>query len=373
LRGHEIRVIDYEILWRTEGTKQLFSKRQVFQVARLLKDANHIVIRPSILKIPVLDYVSMVFTYTREINRQIQEFKPDMIIGDCILTPYLAFRAARKHGIPTVYYILDISHKLIPFKFLHPLGRLLERNNFRNADQILSINQGLREYCLQMAARPDKTHVVTAGTDSKRFDVSIDAYGIREKYGIKKADLILFFVGWIHHFNGLKEVAMEITKIPDSNIKLFVVGDGDGFDELEEIRRSHNMQNRLILTGRKPYEEIPSFIAAADICILPADPNEPIMQNIVPIKMYDYLTARKPIISTRLPGIMKEFGEGNGIVYIDRPEDTVDKAIEIVQNGSIKELSSQAQRFAAQHSWDKITDEFEKILKDVAKGNEHLS
>ena len=45
--------------------------------------------------------------------------------------------------------------------------------------------------------------------------------------------------------------------------------------------------------------------------------------------MYDYLTMKKPVISTRLPGIMKEFGENNGIVYIDKPEDTVMKAMEL--------------------------------------------
>ncbi|MBI4595894.1 MAG: glycosyl transferase GT4 family protein, partial [Candidatus Tectomicrobia bacterium] len=34
LRGHEVRVIDYEILWRSEGKRELFSKRQTFRVAR---------------------------------------------------------------------------------------------------------------------------------------------------------------------------------------------------------------------------------------------------------------------------------------------------------------------------------------------------
>ena len=64
LKGHEIRVIDYEILWRSEGKKELFSKRQVFHnVSKIFKDAGITVIRPAILKIPILDYFSMVFTY----------------------------------------------------------------------------------------------------------------------------------------------------------------------------------------------------------------------------------------------------------------------------------------------------------------------
>lgn len=95
LRGHEIRIIDYEILWRTEGKKELFSKRQVFHVSRLFKEVSLPVIRPGILKIPVLDYFSMLFTYTKEINRQIVDFQPDVIISNDILTTYLSYRAAR--------------------------------------------------------------------------------------------------------------------------------------------------------------------------------------------------------------------------------------------------------------------------------------
>ena len=100
-RGHEIRVIDYEILWREEGKRELISKRQVFRVSRILEDAHHMVIRPKILKIPLLDYLSMLYTYNSEIKRQIREFTPDVIMGDGILTPFLAFRLARKHKIKT--------------------------------------------------------------------------------------------------------------------------------------------------------------------------------------------------------------------------------------------------------------------------------
>ena len=50
------------------------------------------------------------------------------------------------------------------------------------------------------------------------------------------------------------------------------------------------------------------------------------MQDIVPIKLYEYLAMAKPVIATRLPGIVMEFGEGNGIHYIERPEETLEVA-----------------------------------------------
>ncbi len=367
LRGHEVRVIDYEILWRKEGKKEFFSRKQVFQVSRLLQEANHTVIRPSILKIPILDYFSMLITYSKEIKRQINEFNPDIIIGDCILTPYLAFKASRKHGIPTVYYILDVSHRLIPYKFLQPLGKMIEKRNFTLASRVLVISKGLQEYAIKMGASPEKVQVLTTGANLEKFDPAIDGRRIREKYNIRQDDLVLIFVGWIHHFNGLKEVALELIKKNNEKIKLLVVGDGDGYQELQNISENYNQQNRIILTGRKPYDEIPSYIAAADICLFPSYPWELTVKMITPVKVYDYIAMRKPVISTRLPGITQEFGEDNGIIFIDKPEDTIEKAIEMAKNNSIRENGEKARQYAKKIGWDKITDIFERTLNELVQ------
>jgi glycosyltransferase involved in cell wall biosynthesis len=166
----------------------------------------------------------------------------------------------------------------------------------------------------------------------------------------------------------LKEVARQVAKAKDDRLKLLIVGEGDAYDELKQIRQKYNLKERLILTGKKPYREMPAFIAASDVCLLPAYPAEKIMQDIVPIKMYEYMAMTKPVISTELPGIMSEFGKDNGVVYVSQPEDAAEKAMELIQDGSLKELGAKARRFAERYSWDNITDEFEKILREVVKG-----
>jgi glycosyltransferase involved in cell wall biosynthesis len=129
------------------------------------------------------------------------------------------------------------------------------------------------------------------------------------------------------------------------------------------------LKDRIILTGKRPYHEIPEFIAASDICLLPAYPDEKIMQDIVPIKMYEYMAMKKPVIATRLPGVMREFGQDNGVVYVDKPEDAVTKAMELVQSGKIEELGQKARGFVERYSWQSITDEFEKVLKETVESS----
>ena len=94
------------------------------------------------------------------------------------------------------------------------------------------------------------------------------------------------------------------------------MGDGDALEELQRMRTDLGLQNCVTLAGKQPYERIPEFIAASDVCLLPAQNNK-IMCDIVPIKMYEYMAMGKPVIATRLPGIFKEFGSDNGVLWID--------------------------------------------------------
>jgi glycosyltransferase involved in cell wall biosynthesis len=361
-RGHKIRVIDFEITWRNQGRRELASKREVFRnVSKIDRDANITVIRPSIVKIPIIDYISMMLSHWKEIRRQIREFSPDVVLSFGVIA-YLAGRAAKKNGMPFVYYWIDVSHRLIPFKPLQPIGWIIERRALKLANEILTINDKLRDYVMKIGAPRTKTRVLTAGIDLEQFDANISSKTVRKEYGISQEDTVLFFMGWLYRFSGLKEVATRLAGLQDKRVKLLIVGEGDSYNELQEIREKLNMRETLILTGRSPYSRIPAFIAASDICLLPAYPKEPIMQDIVPIKVYEYMAMNKPVISTRLPGVIKEFGQGNGVVYIDNPEDAVEKALELVRTGSSKELGTRARSFAERHSWTNIADEFEKIL-----------
>ena len=365
LRGHEVRVIDYELRWMDERDKSFSTKRKCFEnISKIYQGATVNVVRPGIIKAPWVNYLSLVITHRKEIKRQINEFKPDVIVGFGILNSYLAADAARKNSIPFVYYWLDVLHRLIPTRLFQPIGIMFERMALKRSHAILVINEGLREVVAALGAPADKTRILRTGIDLTRFTpANVDTL-LRTQLGLQEADTVLFFMGWLYNFAGLKEVALQLAKT-DSSIKLVVVGEGDAYGKLQKIRAEHNLRDRLILTGKKPYDEIPGLISIADICILPAYPDEKIMQDIVPIKLYEYLAMQKPVISTRLSGIVKEFGEENGIVYVDRPEDVIRKALEMADSGYLKELGLKAREFVAGNSWEKITDEFEGILQEA--------
>jgi len=89
------------------------------------------------------------------------------------------------------------------------------------------------------------------------------------------------------------------------------------------------------------------------------------MENIVPIKMYEYMAAAKPVIATRLPGLVREFGDAHGVEYVDNPHQVVPTALRLAEAGRISDLGKTARAFVSKNDWEAIADEFERLLQGV--------
>jgi glycosyltransferase involved in cell wall biosynthesis len=368
IKGHDIQVIDYKVRWQKNWNRRIISKRRnVVGYHKVLQMAMVDVITPSFVQVPIFDYISLIITHRIEIQKQINSFKPDIIIGFGILNSSIAIKLAKKNKIPFVYYVIDELHRLVPQKSLHNLARTIEISNLQKSDRVITISKGLGSYCEKMGVRKDKISVISAGVDIESFSKA-NGNKIREDYGIVPSDTLLFFMGWLYNFSGLIEVIKSLADI-EKCFKLMIVGRGDLWDRIDiEIKRQ-GLEGRVFLLGWKPYDEIKNYLKAADICILPSQ-NDNIMLNIVPIKIYEYMAASKPIVSTRLPGLEMEFGHQSGIVYVETPNLVVSKTEQIVNCKLVEELSKNAYSCAKKSDWESITNDFERTLIDcVMNGN----
>ena len=82
-----------------------------------------------------------------------------------------------------------------------------------------------------------------------------------------------------------------------------------------------------------------------------------------PIKIYEYLAAGKPVVSTALPEVCEN---ASGLVYIAKDEgDFIRKVEEAVKEAESpnKELIMRRIKFAKENSWEKRIEIIEKLLK----------
>lgn len=372
LRGHEIVVLDYEILWRKGDHRGLLARRQEFpSVSKIYPGAEIEVIRPATIRLLPLCRLSSVVTHYFELQRLVTRFQPDVIVSYALSTGYAALWVAKQHKIPYVFDVIDALHTIAPVKFLQGIAKWAEKLLYREADQVLLLNEGLRDYAIKLGAPRAKTIVLRQGVDLERINPQVDGSKIRKRWGLADDDVVLFFMGWLYEFSGVKDVARGLIEVvrEQPRLKFLVVGDGDGYAELCRMRDVEELRGRLILTGRQPYEKIPQYLAAADVCLLPFHRNQ-VTEHVVPIKVYEYMAAGKPVIATELPGVMQDIPTGNGVLYVGTASECVRAIPKLVQDSEeVKKHGEKARVFVEAHcDWEKLVLEFEQVLMRQVQG-----
>jgi len=123
-------------------------------------------------------------------------------------------------------------------------------------------------------------------------------------------------------------------------------------------------EDRVILLGKREYEEIPDFINQFDVALIPYRLYEN-TQYMYPVKLHEYLILGKPVVATDLPE-MRQFSD---IVYIARsPGDFVtkiEKALKATDEGSKKKRIETA----LANTWDHRLEMMERAMEKVSGGN----
>lgn len=366
LKGHQIMVIGFDLLWAESKDELIFKRTRMPGVQRFYRGAYVDYIRPSFFRAPYLDYFSFLFTSKKEIEKAFADFHPDIVVSfTSIVTAYLGMKKAKKANIPFVYYWTDVTHTLIKSAIIQRIAISFERKLMRGSSKIFAINENLADKAASLGISHNPIEVLPGGIDFTRFNPQVDSSTIRERQGLRDKDLVLFFMGWLYDFSGLKEVVSCLSEVKDNypHIKLMILGRGGYHDQLVETIANENLQDRVFLLGWKLYDEIPMYIAASDICLLPAQCNE-IMKDIVPIKMYEYLAMGKPIVSTKLPGVIREFGSNSGVIYCDGPNDVINTVIGL-DKVAIERIKIDARNFIKDYDWNDIVNKFEFALESL--------
>jgi glycosyltransferase involved in cell wall biosynthesis len=364
LRGHQITVLDYPILRHHWPQEPLWVPDQIQEnAARIYHGASIRLITPATTSIRLFSRPTSMISHRRVLAGLIRDARPDVIVSYALSTGLPALNLARRYAIPYVFHGIDALHAIVPVPILQPIAHAVERRLFAASDEVLLINQHLRDYAIRMGAAPDHTRVLRTGADLHRFQPGHADSSVRAELGLSPEDFVLFFMGWVYSFSGVREVAQTLHDAPP-DVKLLVVGDGDDYPALLQLQES-GLRDRLILTGRVSYDAIPRLLSAADACLLPFH-TVPATEHIVPIKLYEYMAAGKPVIASLLPGVHRDVGDENGVVYAP-PDAHIRKALEIRPH--LADLGSKARAFVeANCDWETITDELEALLERHVQG-----
>jgi glycosyltransferase involved in cell wall biosynthesis len=100
------------------------------------------------------------------------------------------------------------------------------------------------------------------------------------------------------------------------------------------------------LLGRRPVQEVPLYIHACDVCLLPYRVNE-WTRNIDSLKLYEYLACGKPIVATDVPTAQRF----SSVVRIAKSDSELIASIQAAISEDSSTLQTTRRQIAAQHTW----------------------
>lgn len=326
--GHRVFVVDFPTHWSKQVRKPIFSiyPEIIENVSRAKKPGTVTLIRPAFVRIPSLGRLTAFFTYFSLIDSVIRQQKIDVVVLFSAPTNGIqSLIAARKHRIPVHFRLLDVLHQLVPAKILQLPAYWFEKIVYRNVDQLTAITPRLRDYAVGMGANPATSRYVPSGSDADLFYYQTKEPLLMNQYGIEPEDIVILFAGTLYNFSGLDKIvsklSVEILKTP--KLKLVIVGSGEQENRLKNQVRELGLGSHVIFTGFVNYPDLPKYINLADVCINPFEINE-VTNIIFPGKIYQYLACAKPVLATKLQGMLDIFpieDENSGIFYYDTVED----------------------------------------------------
>jgi glycosyltransferase involved in cell wall biosynthesis len=163
---------------------------------------------------------------------------------------------------------------------------------------------------------------------------------------------IVTYTGHLYPHKGIATVLECARKLPNV---FFLVAGGWEQDIFRCKEKTKDLDN-IWFTGFLSNSKIANYLAAPDILLLPNSANHPSAKYTSPLKLFEYMAARKPIISSNIEAIRSVLRHGENAWLIE-PDDAYALSRSIKYVLKKKNLSSRlaetAHRDVRQYTWDR--------------------
>jgi GT2 family glycosyltransferase/glycosyltransferase involved in cell wall biosynthesis len=167
----------------------------------------------------------------------------------------------------------------------------LERTLLAKSDAVVVTSQWLYDLAVQHNAN---VRLIRNATEFERFSLRPD-----KVFADPQGRRVIGYIGAIASWMDIDLLQQIASAFPQCLLLLV------GADESGARKRLADRDN-VMLTGEIPYSELPQYLYGMDVCLLPFKV-VPLTLATNPVKIYEYLSAGKPVVATDLPE-MAQFG-----------------------------------------------------------------
>jgi glycosyltransferase involved in cell wall biosynthesis len=237
------------------------------------------------------------------------------------------------------------------------LGDIYLKKNINSSEYVTLTTESLETTC---NIPFDKIKIIPNGVNTDNFK---PYKNMKEEFGIN--GFIIGYVGVLREWVNLEPIFKILGQL-NKEVKLLVVGKEGRYRENVELAEKHGVADRVIFTGTISYSQVPKYISAMDICLIPFALND-ISQNALPLKLFEYMACEKPVISTPIPAVKKI--AGCNVLYATNEVEYLEKINLLYEDKNLRnKLGKQGRKISEEYSWEKIALELDQLLETVAYG-----
>ncbi|MBY9013518.1 MAG: glycosyltransferase family 4 protein [Candidatus Lokiarchaeota archaeon] len=225
-------------------------------------------------KLLVYNYLSA----SKLINELIkkEKIKYDIVVAHDWLSIMGGITVKKETGLPLAFHV----HSTEKGRTLGNGSGVVSNIEMRGgkiADIIVTVSYAMKEELIQLGYPREKIHVRYNGVDPEKYDPnkysSDQTRKIREQYGIKDNEFMIFFIGRLVGVKGVDKLIMAmphiLSKIPQA--KLVIVGVGDLQEYLMNLTRTMRLDKYVKFNFNFiPEKERILHYAACDVAVFPS-------------------------------------------------------------------------------------------------------
>lgn len=295
----------------------------------------------------------------------------DLIYERYAIFNWAGVKTAKKNNIPIILEINYTSFMPIYRKrsfLLKPLAHWVDRQIFNMADSFVVVSTYLKDHLVNLGVDIRKIIVTTNAADPDRFNPSIGGSAIRNKYALGGRKVI-GFAGGFYPWHGL-DILLDSFLSVKKDIKdavLLLIGDGPIKDRLQTRVKELSLEKDVIFPGRVNNDDLPSYIAAFDIAVMPDSNNYG-----SPMKVYEYMSTGKPVVAPRLGPLEDGITDGKeGLLFTPRNKNELSIALKkLLLDESMRNRMKNCARenIISKHTWRKNGEAVLNLYKTISDG-----
>lgn len=272
------------------------------------------------------------------------------------------FLQPKKKIIFEQHIIYHLASKKVSFNF--------EKRALEIVDFFVPISHGVREDLISLfRVSTDIIKVLPDGFDSYFFKkVKKNRSSINARYKIKKNDKLIIYTGSFKEWKGV-DVLVQAVKFVDHDFKLLLAGPFDNdFLRIKKLIEENKLNDKILIEKYLPQNEIVQLLKSADLAILPNIKSSIGERYTSPLKLFEYLAAGIPIISSNLLSMREILSDGENCLFFN-PGDHIDlaKKINTMLNDveMMKKLSGNNLKISEKFGWDVRAKKIIEIINSI--------